>query len=331
MRACLYAAVNKGDIASSGRRCGAIRRLPLRASRSAISALTRASISPAARRRKGRRISKRGSPQPRWAPVNAAWSVVEEPRPPHAFYERVRARRGHQIGVVASARKARRPALVPALPLGGPRPPAAPADGKEAAPAREPRRHPRRSRAPTPGCPPLASGCAKQSTARPTGRGPPTSERSQTGKQRRRRRRARARHRGAHRSRPLRGKVARQAHERQTPALRHVIGSRPDAAQRRPPASTDVDGAACANWATTGPPPPAAKPSSQEAISGPARALRDRPHPPKSCRGNLDLYRSSNAGARAGSLKTPPSTQERQSCRRSRATGERRLCHRYVR
>jgi hypothetical protein len=111
---------------------------------------------------------------------------------------------------------------------------------------------------------------------------PPTSERSQTGKQRRRRRRARARHRGAHRSRPLRGKVARQAHERQTPALRHVIGSRPDAAQRRPPASTDVDGdPACANTATTGRSPPAAKPSSQETISGPARALRDRPHPRK--------------------------------------------------
>jgi hypothetical protein len=82
---------------------------PLTASRKPVGylGLTRASISPAARRRKGRRISKRGSPQTRWAPVNAAWSVVQEPRPPPAFYERVRARRGHQIGVVASARKAR--------------------------------------------------------------------------------------------------------------------------------------------------------------------------------------------------------------------------------
>jgi transposase len=56
---------------------------------------------------KGRRISKQGSPQARWAPVNPAWSVVQDPRLLHAFYERVRVRRGHQIGVVASARKAR--------------------------------------------------------------------------------------------------------------------------------------------------------------------------------------------------------------------------------
>jgi transposase len=54
---------------------------------------------------KGGRISKQGSPQARWALVEAAWSVVQQPGPLHAFYERIRARRGHQIAVVAVARK----------------------------------------------------------------------------------------------------------------------------------------------------------------------------------------------------------------------------------
>jgi transposase len=54
---------------------------------------------------KGGRISKQGSPQARWALVEAARSVVRQPGPLHAFYERIRARRGHQIAVVACARK----------------------------------------------------------------------------------------------------------------------------------------------------------------------------------------------------------------------------------
>ena len=37
--------------------------------------------------------------------VEAAFSVVRQPGPLHAFYERLRSRRGHQIAVVASARK----------------------------------------------------------------------------------------------------------------------------------------------------------------------------------------------------------------------------------
>jgi transposase len=41
----------------------------------------------------------------RWALVEAAWSVVRQPGPQHAFYQRVRAHRGHGIAVVASARK----------------------------------------------------------------------------------------------------------------------------------------------------------------------------------------------------------------------------------
>ena len=54
---------------------------------------------------KGGRISKQGSPSARWALVEAAWSVVQQPGPLHAFYERIRARRGHAIAVVAVARK----------------------------------------------------------------------------------------------------------------------------------------------------------------------------------------------------------------------------------
>ena len=51
------------------------------------------------------RISKRGSASARWALVEAAWSVVKQPGPLHAFYERTRARRGHGKAIVATARK----------------------------------------------------------------------------------------------------------------------------------------------------------------------------------------------------------------------------------
>jgi transposase len=51
------------------------------------------------------RISKRGSASARWALVEAAWSVVKQPGPLRAFYERVRARRGHGRAIVATARK----------------------------------------------------------------------------------------------------------------------------------------------------------------------------------------------------------------------------------
>jgi transposase len=54
---------------------------------------------------RGGRISKRGSASARWALVEAAWSVVRQPGPLHAFYERIRARRGHGKAVVAAARK----------------------------------------------------------------------------------------------------------------------------------------------------------------------------------------------------------------------------------
>ncbi|MCA1678867.1 MAG: IS110 family transposase [Actinobacteria bacterium] len=51
------------------------------------------------------RISKQGSACARHALVEASWSVVRQPGPLHAFYQRIRARRGHQVAVVAAARK----------------------------------------------------------------------------------------------------------------------------------------------------------------------------------------------------------------------------------
>jgi transposase len=51
------------------------------------------------------RASKQGSASGRHALVEAAWSAVRAPGPPRAFYQRIRARRGHQIAIVAAARK----------------------------------------------------------------------------------------------------------------------------------------------------------------------------------------------------------------------------------
>ncbi len=54
---------------------------------------------------RGGRISKQGSPRARWALVEAARSVAQQPGPLHAFYERLRARKGHNAAIVAVARK----------------------------------------------------------------------------------------------------------------------------------------------------------------------------------------------------------------------------------
>jgi transposase len=51
------------------------------------------------------RISKQGSLRARHALVEASWSTVRQPGPIRAFYGRIRARRGHQVAVVAAARK----------------------------------------------------------------------------------------------------------------------------------------------------------------------------------------------------------------------------------
>jgi transposase len=50
-------------------------------------------------------ISKQGSTSARHALVEASWSTVQQPGPIAAFYQRIKARRGHSIAIVASARK----------------------------------------------------------------------------------------------------------------------------------------------------------------------------------------------------------------------------------
>jgi transposase len=51
------------------------------------------------------RISKQGSSAARHALVEASWSTVRQPGPIAGFYQRVKARRGHGVAVVAAARK----------------------------------------------------------------------------------------------------------------------------------------------------------------------------------------------------------------------------------
>ena len=51
------------------------------------------------------RISKQGSIAARHALVEASWSAVRQPGPLHAFYQRIRSRRGHSVAIVAVARK----------------------------------------------------------------------------------------------------------------------------------------------------------------------------------------------------------------------------------
>jgi transposase len=50
-------------------------------------------------------ISKQGSNSARHALVEACWSVVRQPGPLAAFHARIKAKRGHSIAIVASARK----------------------------------------------------------------------------------------------------------------------------------------------------------------------------------------------------------------------------------
>ncbi|HYY42832.1 MAG TPA: hypothetical protein VE775_08890, partial [Pyrinomonadaceae bacterium] len=50
-------------------------------------------------------ISRQGSSSARHALVEACWSTVRQPGPIAGFYQRVRARRGHSIAIVAAARK----------------------------------------------------------------------------------------------------------------------------------------------------------------------------------------------------------------------------------
>jgi transposase len=51
------------------------------------------------------RISKQGSASARHALVEASWSTVRQPGPIRAFHQRIKGRRGHQVAIVAAARK----------------------------------------------------------------------------------------------------------------------------------------------------------------------------------------------------------------------------------
>ena len=79
-------------------------------------------------------ISKQGSVSARHALVEACWSTVRQPGPIAGFYQRVKARRGHSIAIVAQRPQARVPVLVSAHARGGLRVRPAVADQEEDAP-----------------------------------------------------------------------------------------------------------------------------------------------------------------------------------------------------
>src|SRR6266513_1450661 len=76
-----------------------------RRSSSHISAWTRGCASPVRGPARHGQISKQGSSEARHMLCEAAWVAVRTPGPLRAFYERVHARRGAQIALVATARK----------------------------------------------------------------------------------------------------------------------------------------------------------------------------------------------------------------------------------
>jgi transposase len=131
------------------------------------------------------RISKRGSASARWALVEAAWSVVHQPGPLRAYYQRIRARRGHGKAIVAAARKLVA-VLVHAHARPGLRPPATVADRAKAAPARDHRRRTNAQDASPPASGSRTSRCAKPKSSSPPRPKRPTSARCATGRPRRR-------------------------------------------------------------------------------------------------------------------------------------------------
>src|SRR4051794_21827199 len=154
------------------------------------------------------RVSKQGSANGRHALVEAAWSAVRQPGPLRAFYQRVRARRGHQIAIVASARKLA--CLFWCMLTGGEdyayaqpsltRKKLRRLDLTAGAPRRRARR---RSGRPT-------TPCARPNVRSPNRPSSPTGATSPTGERPGRQRRARVRHRGTHPNSPRRAKAAWQ-------------------------------------------------------------------------------------------------------------------------
>ena len=130
---------------------------------------------------RGGRISKQGSPQARWALVEAARSVAQQPGPLHAFPERIRAAKATTPR--SSRSRANSPccsgACSPArrtTPTSSPHSPPRSSGDWKSAPAPPP------WRASPPACGPPASGCATPRSSSPRRPRPPTNARSPTGK-----------------------------------------------------------------------------------------------------------------------------------------------------
>ena len=256
------------------------------------------------------RISKRGSASARWALVEAAWSVVLQPGPLHAFYERTRARRGHGKAIVATARKLavlfwcmltrgedyahQQPSLTK----------------QEAAPARDHRRRPeiRQDRPRDLEQPTTRS--ARPSASSPRRPRPPTSGWStdqQAGSPGEKG--GRERDTGARINQALEGQSRAADPQLQTPALRLVIASRPHdnltpPHRRRPPPTLTTR---AQNPATTTPIGTAAGPTGPTEAdlrpsATPPRPIRS-PKSARNCPRALDFHRSSRAGVSSAPAK----------------------------
>jgi transposase len=169
-------------------------------------------------------ISKQGSNSARHALVEACWSTVRQPAPITAFYQRIRARRGHSIAIVAAARKLA--CLFWCLLTRG-------EDYAYAQPSRTQKKMPASNCRPAPraGRAAATSGRPTAPCATPNARSPhrpssPTDATSPTGKPPGRRRRARVRHRGTHLE-SLEGLKPRGRPQPRTSALRFVSHPRP--------------------------------------------------------------------------------------------------------
>ena len=157
-----------------------------------------------ARQRTGTSPSK-APRRPRHALVEASWSAVRSPGPLHAFYQRIRARRGHQVAIVAAARKL---ACLFWVLLWREQDYAF---GQPSLTAKKLRRLEITAGAPRWQDTPRRLGRAPRCSAKPNATSPakpntPTRRPSATAKPPARSRRARARHRGAHHNSPRRAK-----------------------------------------------------------------------------------------------------------------------------
>ena len=180
-------------------------------------------------------ISKQGSSQARHALVEASWSAVRTPGPLHAFYQRIRARRGHQVAICAAARKlgvrvlgdalARAGLRVRAAVDDGPKDPAPGDHRRRPAPAEQPRRLGRRQRDARSRTRPRPPSRTRLRADHPR---PPGRRRDQGGRER---------DTGARITNALEGQSRAADHKPLTSALRYVSHSRPPTRSHQRPNS----------------------------------------------------------------------------------------------